>query len=152
MATDEVKPKVEYPGWKWYSGVMPAVGWDAAFLGPDDLMEHHEKYEKVIPIRALGKLHVPDNAEPGKRQMHLLRTFPGQFGCQDFTSKGVIDRKAFAWIFEATPAAADDWTKTWTEETVAESEILVDPNVDPATLRAMAQNKAKMARELRGAK
>jgi hypothetical protein len=128
---------------KWYTAAMPSIGWDAAFLAPADLLEHPEKYER-IPVRALSKLRIND-----KKQLEVDKNLPGCFGAQDFNSPGVLDRKLTCWIFEATPAAAEDWTRAWTDPTVDANKVLVATENDAEIVQAQARAAAQLSKALR---
>lgn len=135
------------PAFRWYYGVIPSMGWDAAFLGPDDLLTAPEKYER-IPVRALGKLDLVKDKASNKPVLELHRNFAGHFGCVDIDSPGLVDRKLFAWIFAATPAAAEDWTKTWTEPVVS-LDLVDGSEAEAAALAEMARQKGELAKSLK---
>lgn len=128
---------------KWYTAAAPTIGWDCAFKGPADLLEHSEKYER-IPVRALGKLRIND-----KKQLEIDKNLPGMFGAQDINSPGLIDRKLVCWIFEATPAAADDWEKAWTDPTVDANKVLAATEAEAEAVGAQARVAQQLAKSLR---
>jgi hypothetical protein len=127
---------------KWFTGAAPSIAWDCAFMAPADLLDSPEKYDR-IPCRALGKLEINKD-----KQLVLSKNFPGMFGAQDYNSPGMVDRKLFAWIFEATPAAAADWEKTWTDPTEP-STILTGTEDQAEILAAQARQKAQLAKALK---
>lgn len=134
---DEIK-------WAWYTGAAPTIGWDCAFQAPDDLLTDFSKYEKCFPTRGLSKLRVND-----KKQLELDLNLPAMFKAQALESRGIISRNLFVWIHEATPAAAEEWTRRWTEPTVAESEIVTGTEDEAEALGAMARQKAFVAKALK---
>ena len=126
----------------WFTGAAPSIAWDCAFRAPADLLSNPEKYDR-IPCMSLGKLEINKD-----KQLTLSKNFPGMFGAQQYDSPGLVDRKLFAWIFEATPAAAADWEKTWVEPTVASS-IVTGTEIEAEHLAEQAQAKAALAKSLK---
>lgn len=138
---DEIK-------WKWYWAPAFQIGWDCAFQAPADLLQNLEKYER-IPVRGFGKLDiVKSKTEPVQPVLQYARNLPGSFGAMTLEQEGRIDRKMFSIICEVTDAAAEDWTKEWTEPTQA-LDLIDGGNVPADELEALAKSKAQQAKMLR---
>lgn len=145
--SDDMVQKSPEPGWKWYTGAAPTIGWDVAFMGPADLLTNFSQYEKVVPCRGLSKLRIAKgkNNEP---LLELDRNLPGMFGAQKLDSNGVVSRNIFTWVFEATPEAQAEWSRAWTEETVPSS-ILIGTEQDAELVAAEARQKADLAKAIK---